>query len=104
MLTEETKTEIKKRLLSKYELKKIILFGSQARGTADERSDVDLLVIADLAEDKFEVMDTLRNALSPINLAFDIVVLTQEEFEKDKKYPGTLSRYVSKEGILIYEQ
>ena len=75
MLTNETKSEIKNRLLEKFALKKIILFGSQARGTADNKSDI----------------------------AFDIIAVTPEEYNRDKNIPGTIARYASKEGIIIYE-
>jgi len=46
MLNESVKKQIKERFLSKFNPDKIILFVSQARGTADERSDVDLLIIS----------------------------------------------------------
>ncbi len=104
MLSEIVKDQIKERLLSKFNLDKIILFGSQARGTADSRSDVDLLIISESTEDKFSLMDQMRHALMPINYAFDVIVLTQVEFEKDKKYPGTVARYATKEGIILYER
>lgn len=104
MLTEQVKNQIKERLLEKFNPDKIILFGSQARGTADKRSDIDLLIISELKEDKFTLMDQMRHALLPINYAFDVIVLTQAEFEKDKKYPGTVARYATKEGIILYER
>ncbi|MHB1686591.1 MAG: nucleotidyltransferase family protein [Ignavibacteriaceae bacterium] len=44
MLTEKVKNQIKERLLEKFNPDNIILFGSHARGTADEKSDVDILV------------------------------------------------------------
>ncbi|MCL5030278.1 MAG: nucleotidyltransferase domain-containing protein [Bacteroidetes bacterium] len=104
MLTDQVKNQIKERLLEKFNPDKIILFGSQARGTADIRSDIDLLIISELKEDKFTLMDQMRHALLPINYAFDVIVLTQAEFEKDKKYPGTVARYATKEGIILYER
>jgi len=42
MVSEETLTEITKRLINGFHPDKIILFGSQARGTADKHSDVDI--------------------------------------------------------------
>lgn len=45
MVSEETLAEITRRLVENFHPQKIILFGSHARGTADYRSDVDLLVI-----------------------------------------------------------
>ncbi len=104
MLTEQVKNQIKERLLEKFNLEKIILFGSQARGTADDKSDVDLLVISELKEDRFNLMDQMRQLLLPIDYAFDVLILTEAEFEKDKKYPGTVARYATKEGIILYER
>ncbi|MHB1686589.1 MAG: nucleotidyltransferase domain-containing protein [Ignavibacteriaceae bacterium] len=102
MLTEQVKNQIKERLLEKFNPDKIILFGSHARGAADARSDVDLLIISELKEDRFNLMDQMRSLLLPINYAFDVILLTGEEFERDKKYPGTIARYASKEGIILY--
>ena len=46
----------------------------------------------------------MRQLLLPINHAFDVIVLTKAEFEKDNKYPGTVARYATKEGIIMYER
>ena len=102
MLNEELKEQIKERLLSKFKPEKIILFGSQARGSADYKSDIDLLIISNFSEDRFKLMQQMRLELLPINYAFDVILLTEQEFERDKKYPGTVSRYASKEGVILY--
>jgi len=46
----------------------------------------------------------MRHTLLHVNYAFDLIILTQAEFERDKKYPGTIARYVTKEGIILYER
>lgn len=104
MLSDQVKEQIKERLLEKFDPDKIILFGSQARGTADEKSDVDLLIICESNEDRFSLMDQMRSSLLPINYAFDVIILNYKEFERDKKYPGTIARYASKEGEILYER
>jgi predicted nucleotidyltransferase len=103
MLTEQIKDQIKENLLSNFSLEKIILFGSQARGTADKKSDVDLLVIASSFNDRFKIMREIRRSLLAFDYAFDIIAVTPEEYERDKNIPGTIARYASKEGIAIYE-
>jgi predicted nucleotidyltransferase len=103
MLTNETKTEIKNKLLEKFELKRIILFGSQARGTADSKSDVDLLIISSDFTDRYKMMREIRRSLLSLNFAFDIIAITPEEYNRDKNIPGTIARYASKEGTVIYE-
>ncbi len=103
MLTIEDRFKIKEKLVSKFSLNEIILFGSQARGTANKRSDVDLLIIISKIPDRLKIMREIRRSLLTLDYAFDIVAITPEEFERDKNIPGTISRYASKEGIAIYE-
>ena len=45
MISEEVLNGVKDRLVEKFHPQRIILFGSQARETADEKSDVDILVV-----------------------------------------------------------
>ena len=45
MISQALLNEAAKRLVDRFHPEKIILFGSQARGTADEHSDADFLVI-----------------------------------------------------------
>lgn len=103
MLTDKTKAEIKNRLLEKFVLKKIILFGSQARGTADDKSDIDLLIISSDFTDRYKIMREIRRSLLTLDYAFDIIAVTPEEYDRDKNIPGTIARYASKDGIIIYE-
>jgi predicted nucleotidyltransferase len=104
MLSEYLKNQIKERLLSEFNPEKIILFGSQARGTADNKSDIDILVISCLTKDRFLMMNEMSSRLIKLNYAFDVIILTAEEFEKNKKYPGTIARYANKEGVVLYER
>lgn len=104
MLPAITKDQILQRLLEKYSPRRIILFGSQARGTADSKSDVDILVIVQTVEDRFVLMREMTRDLSSLRYAFDVIVLSDEEFEREKKYPGTVSRYAAQEGIILYER
>jgi predicted nucleotidyltransferase len=71
---------------------KIILFGSQARGTADERSDVDLLVVCPFQGDRRKVMLAMDRALGGLRQAFDVLVLRPKEFVRDQRIPGTVGR------------
>ncbi len=106
MISEEKIQEAARRLAEKFHLDRIILFGSYARGTADEHSDVDLLVITRAAErgNRHKMMAEMDRALWGLAMARDIVILTPDEFEEDKDIPGTIARYVSREGRVLYEQ
>lgn len=104
MISRDDLSKIRKRLVSRFHPEKIILFGSQARGTADKRSDVDLLVICRFKGKRRRLMVDIDDELSGIEYGFDIVVLRPDEFEKDRLIPGTIGRYATKEGKIIYEQ
>ena len=84
--------EIKK-IAEKYEVKKIILFGSRARGDYHRASDIDLAVevgrITDFILDVKETTSTLLN--------FDIVDLKET-------VPGEFLEAIEKEGIILYEK
>jgi predicted nucleotidyltransferase len=76
----------------------VILFGSQARGTADARSDVDLMVVEPSVKNRHAESVRLRRALEPLPGGFDIVVTSYEGFDYWRDTPNTLYYRVAKEG------
>lgn len=103
MIRDELLQAIKERLVSSFHPSKIILFGSQARGTADDRSDADILVICLFEGKRRQLMLEMDRALRGLKLARDIVILTPEEFERDRHIPGTIARPAWREGKVLYE-
>ena len=80
-------------LAQEYGLKKVILFGSRARGDNRERSDIDLAV---------QGGDTVRFALdveekAPTLLFFDVVNL-------DQPVQPELLESIKREGLILYEK
>ena len=63
-------SEIRRRLTGMFDIEEIILFGSVARGEADQESDLDLLIVT-----KFPLRRTVRHQITDIvcetNLQFD---------------------------------
>lgn len=92
------------RLVNRFHPERIILFGSFARGTADEHSDADFLVICPVLNNRRALMVEMDRSLRGLGLARDIVVLTPEEFERCKDIPGTVARPAWKEGKVLYER
>jgi predicted nucleotidyltransferase len=103
MISEEIINEVKNRLVEKFHPQRIILFGSQAKKTADRHSDVDLLVICPLQGSRRALMVAMDRALKGLRVARDIIILTPEEFERDRHIPGTVARPAWKEGKVLYE-
>ncbi len=95
--------EAVRRLVELFQPVRIILFGSQARGTAGDRSDVDLLVICPVNANRLELMTAMDRALTGLGLARDIVILTPEEFDIDRQIPGTVARPAWLEGRVLYD-
>ena len=94
------------RLVEQFQPQRVILFGSQGRGTADSHSDVDLLVVCPIkpeAASRRALMVAMDRALRGLGLATDVVVLTPEEFERDRQIPGTVARPAWQEGTVLYE-
>lgn len=104
MINEETIGEAARRLAMRFHPQRIILFGSYARGTADEKSDVDLLVICPMRKRRRTLVLEMNRSLWGLCLARDIVVLTPREFDREKEISGTIARYAFKEGKILYER
>lgn len=82
----------------------VILFDSYAEGTANEDSDIDLLVVAEtdrLISTEVQLSRALREVLGP--LAFDLVVHTPDWWEKARLVRGFVAREADLKGVRLYE-
>jgi len=105
MIPEEVLQEAALRLVRRFRPNKVILFGSQARGNADPKSDVDLLVVCPLSgRRRREMMVEMDLALNGLGIARDIIILTPEEYERDREIPGTIARPAFLEGRVLYDR
>jgi uncharacterized protein len=77
-------TEIKRRLLEKFDIETFVLYGSFARGQADEESDVDLLIVTSKPLSRFERHE-ITNVVFEVNLQhdtnFSTLVVDRESWE-----------------------
>ena len=104
MISNEILLKVKERLVDGFHPEKILLFGSQARGTADDRSDVDILGVCSCEGKRRHLMLEMDRALGSLDHAFDILILRPEEFQIDSLIAGTVGRYASQEGKVLYER
>jgi predicted nucleotidyltransferase len=97
--------ELKDRILSssKEQIRKIILYGSRARGTAMPDSDFDLLVVETGPVSKREEMQHLRHALRDLSIPMDIWVMGELEFEETKNVIGGIAYPAHKYGVVLSE-
>ena len=70
--------EIKKH----YNVTAIILFGSYAKGTENENSDIDIAVISDEFEDIYDCMAVLMGMTWDIDARIEPHPITREDYEK----------------------
>jgi len=82
----------------------VILFGSYARGEANDRSDVDLMVVAESDLPRHRRAVNLYKHLRPYPFGMDIVVYTPEEIEDGKKSTLSFVSTVFREGKKLYER
>ena len=95
--------EMVRRIVEGWNPERITLFGSRARGEADERSDVDLLVVAPVA-DRREAAIAIRRRLRDVPEAKDIIVTTPEEVASRGDLVGDILRPALREGKALYER
>jgi predicted nucleotidyltransferase len=93
-----------------FNLYKVMIFGSYARGTATKDSDIDLLVIlntdkfAKTFKEKIERRTPISMALLDINrlFAMDIIVYSKGEFDYLKNKGDFFIKEIEDTGIEIY--
>ncbi|MFZ4537526.1 nucleotidyltransferase domain-containing protein [Propionivibrio sp.] len=81
----------------------IILFGSYARGNADEASDLDLLVVEESLDDKAGEYMRLRGALGGLTTGVDLLLLSRRDFERRRQVKGTMPHRAHHEGRVLYD-
>ncbi len=84
---------------------RILLFGSRARGTADEHSDYDLLVITQnplTRTEKLSWSSQVHKAIvKAIHAPIDLLLYSEEDVAKNKELPGHIVRTALREGVVL---
>jgi len=82
----------------------IYLFGSYAKGTARDDSDIDIAILLKKLPDWRErknVLNQIYNEAGAFNYNVDFLIKSKESFESEKTLP-TLSRVIEREGKLLW--
>ena len=98
-------SELLESVVDYFRPRRVILFGSAARGEAGPDSDIDLLVILD--DDAPLEKRTLKagwQARRDYQGAADVIPVRESIYEVNSRIAGTLSRAAKTEGIVVYER
>ena len=86
--------------------RRVILFGSAARGEADLDSDIDLLVILDDDTPSerltFRAGDEARRSYT--RRPADVIPCREATYEAKRRIAGTLPYAAEREGVVVYER
>lgn len=97
------------RALSDMALTRVIVFGSAVHGTVGDERDMDIAVVLDAQNDSFDRLGTkleIRRRIRPINaeIAIDLLVYTESEFQRLSRSASFLRREVLDRGRVVYER
>ena len=79
---------------------KILLFGSQAKGTATAKSDIDLCIIASTNDKRSLLTDLYCDTES--DTPIDFLLYTPEEWEHSVADSQSFAHKLNREGVVLY--
>lgn len=91
-------------LVERLQPRRIVLFGSRARGDGDAWSDYDILVEWETVLSKRERTVHVRAIVGELSRDMDFMVLTPEEFERQRDDVGTTAYHIHREGLVLYRE
>jgi uncharacterized protein len=91
-----------KQIVAKVDPVAIYLFGSRARGDADEDSDYDLLIVVPDEQFNRQIWDELLAARRDTGLSAELIPARASGFADWRHEIGTLSFEVSNDGVRLY--
>lgn len=104
MTDEHLIMEAGRRLAAVTEGSQVILFGSYARGEANELSDLDLLVIEpEVAAPRAESA-RLRRELRDLEVALDVIVVSRKQADALGEIAGTMINEALQTGRILVER
>jgi predicted nucleotidyltransferase len=84
--------------------KKAVVFGSYARGEADEHSDLDLIIVAETETPFLERFRDYTGIYKIWRRGLDMLIYTPDELERMQREDNPFVTHALGEGIVIYEE
>ena len=95
--------EVTRRIVALVNPRRVILFGSAARGRMTKDSDFDMLVIMKAPVHRRQMAQKIYRGLHGVGIAVDVVVATEADIKKYGSRSGTVLKPALKEGRVLYE-
>ena len=96
--------QITRTIVERFQPRRIVLFGSHARGQARPDSDVDLMVEMESPLPRGARAAEILKAFGIRPWAMDLIVYTPQEVMASRGTPGSLLTLIEAEGRTLYEQ
>ena len=94
--------EITKQIVDRFHPKRVVLFGSHARGDASSDSDLDLMIEMETDLPPTSRVRAIDALFVDRNWPMDLVVFTPQEVRANKNIRGTLLYSIEREGRVLY--
>ena len=91
------------RIVEKFSPLQILLFGSRARGDAEDESDIDLIVVFPEIKDRNALAVNVALEIKDFGFDKDVLVTTPEEYALGSNCTGHAFYYAAKDAKVLYE-
>ncbi len=96
--------EIAKRIAEKFEVDKIILFGSYAYGKPKRTSDVDMLVVMNYQMRPLKQSFEILRSLYPLYFGIDLIVKSEDDIQRRVPQGDAFLKDAYYKGKILYER
>ncbi|HHW45418.1 MAG TPA: nucleotidyltransferase domain-containing protein [Clostridiales bacterium] len=87
-------------IVERFNPEKVILFGSQAKGTATDQSDIDICVVVE-TDNKRRLLAEMYYEIDS-EIPFDLLLYTPHEWEECLKDKSSFAYKINTEGAVLY--
>ncbi len=104
MLTPTEIDKLVRQIVARIQPKKVIIFGSYAKGTATMKSDLDIFVIMETHLPMANRADNLKSMLLSSLIPVDVHIYTPQEVEEYGKEQFSFINSVIKSGRFVFDE
>ncbi len=96
--------EMTRRIVDRFHPDRIILFGSYVEGEPTDDSDLDILIVMPVEGSRRSKANEIDLTLADRVVPMDLIVVTPEQYDRQKDMIGTIVREAVRDGKVIYER